>query len=109
VPATDADLNSYADAGDYDGMAMLVDAEGTVADGGDEEAITMGAAGAAGPTPSKHPASPGRRYSSVATFTLTEAATHVGVYVSGTLRRTAPLRTPVGPGTFPIVYGIAVR
>jgi hypothetical protein len=109
---TDTDRNAIADgAPDYDGVALFTDATGTVADGGALQAVTLGAAGAAGPGGSAHPATPGRRYTTAAvSFTLTEQATHFGWYVGATLHRVAPLRTPIGPGgPFPKVFAIQTR
>jgi hypothetical protein len=107
----DADLDTIADGTpDYDGIALLVDDTGTVADGGTKQSVTFGASGDAGTNPTQHPATVGRRYTTSASFTLAEQATHIGVYVGATLHRVAPLRTPLGPGgPFPIVYALQVR
>lgn len=109
--ATDTDRNAIADGlPAYDGIALLTDTAGTVADGGTLQAVTLVAAGDAGPNAGTNPATPGRRYSTpVRSFTLTEQATHIGVYVGATLSRVAPLRTPLGPGgPFPIVYAVQI-
>lgn len=107
----DTDRDAVADGiPDYDGIALLTDADGTVAAGGALQSVTLGDAGDAGPDPSSHPATPGRRYTSSVSFTLTEQATHIGVYVGVNLRRVAPLRSLLGPGgPFPVVYGVQVR
>lgn len=114
MSSIDADRNAYADAGDYDALALftadpLDTVDDVTAGGGDPVAVTMGAAGAAGPDPLSHPATPGRRYSTTAVFTLTESASWIGALVAGELRRSAKLRTPIGPGTFPVVFFAHVR
>ncbi len=109
---TDADRDAVADGvPDYDGVALFTDATGTVAGGGAVQSVTLGASGAAGPNPSQHPATPGRRYTTAAvSFTLTEAATHYGWFVGATLHRVAPLRTAIGPGgPFPRIFAVQAR
>lgn len=111
--ASDADLNAHAAAA-YDGMALHVtdpevDAGVTVADGGTKVSITMGTPGVAGPDSARHPATVGRTYSSEATFTLAEAAYYVSVWDGTTYMRRARLRSPIGPGTFPVVYALTAR
>ena len=109
--AIDADLNAAADGlPDYDGIELLTDAAGTVADGGAKQSVTFGAANVAGPSSTQQPAVVGRRYTTAASFTLTEQATHMGIYVGATRYRIAPLRTALGPGgPFPVVYSRQVR
>ena len=115
MSATDDDLNAIAASlEDYDAIGCYLldpmeehdEDDVVLAPGGDPVAITMGAAGAAGPEPSLHPATPGKPYSSVATFELTgdEPARYLGVFVGGELRRSVALKTPIGPGIFPVVY-----
>lgn len=110
-----ADLNAFAAAAeDFDQLYFYT------ADPGDDYtesqsagpfAISMGAAGAAGPSSSSQPATDGRTYAAAAAdAVLTEMCTHAGVRVAATGRfRSFRLpRGPMGPGTFPIVYGLAV-
>lgn len=112
--ATAADLNAYANAAEYDGMAAHYDDPDTdagiaVAPGGDKVAITMGVAGAAGVDPGRYPATPGRNYSTPAVFTLTGPARYVSLWVGTEYRRRAKLAGPIGPGTYPIVYALNAR
>lgn len=116
MSATDADRNGYA-AGAlvYDGLGLFLEdplqtIDDVTAPGGARQAITMGAVGAAGPDPTREPAAPGTVYSSQVTFTITgdEPARWQGLYVGTELRRTIPLKSPIGPGTFPFVSTITV-
>lgn len=116
MSATDADRNGYATgATAYTQMGLFLEdplqtAADVTAPGGAPKAITMHAVGAAGDNPSEHPATPGRVYSSSAVFTITgdEPARWLGLYVGGTLRRTVPLKSPIGPGAFPVVYAAVI-
>lgn len=110
-----ADLNAFAAAAqDFDELYFYTADPGTdytLNQSAGPFAVSMSAAGAAGPTPSAQPATDGRIYAdSAAVATLTEACTHAGVRVAATGRfRSFRLpRGPMGPGTFPIVYGLAV-
>lgn len=114
--ASPADLNAYAAvAQDYDAIAFHTADPGTsptafLAAGGGPYSLTVGDAGDAGPNPSAQPATDGRAYSSTVTATLTEPAEWVSLRSGGVVRRTFKrARGPLGPGTFPIVYGLAVR
>ena len=105
-----ADLNARADAvaALYDEVALLTsDAlDGSnVADGGTAQTVTYTAGGAAGPM-SEHAAIDGIAWSGVNAFTLTEAATHVGLLVGSVVYRTEALPSPVGPGVVPFVHGV---
>jgi len=107
---TAADLNLAADkmATMYTHVALLTSdalGGGNVAAGGAAQAVTYGAGGAAGPT-SDHAAIDGIAWSGVVTFTLTVAATHVGLIRGGVVHHTDPLPTSVGPGSVPFVHGI---
>lgn len=112
MASTDDDRNAYAaGALDYDEVGLYLEdpmtaTEDVTVPGGDPVAISMGAVGAAGPDPAQHPATPGRVYSSTAGFTITgdEPARWLGLFVGGVLRRSVPLKSPIGPGAFPIVY-----
>lgn len=113
MTATDADRNAYADAGDYDALALftadpLDTVDDVTAGGGSPVAVTMGLVGDPGPDPARHPAVVGRRYSSAAGFTLTESATWLGALVGGEVRRSVRLRTPIGPGVYPLVFAVTV-
>lgn len=116
MTATDADRNAYAEGAlGYDQLGLYLEdplqtVDDVTAPGGDPVAITMGAVGAVGPDASLHPATPGRVYSSVASFTITgdEPARWLGLYVAAELRRTVRLKSPIGPGVFPIVYAAIV-
>lgn len=113
MPATDDDLDAFTGS-DYDAMGLYLldpmqewdEDDVVLAPGGDPVAITMGVRGAAGPDAGQHPATPGKAYSSVATFDLTgeEPARWMGLFVDDVLRRSVPLKVPLGPGLFPIVY-----
>jgi hypothetical protein len=86
-----------------------LDAGATVAPGGAKVAISMGAGGVAGPDPARYPATPGRAYSSVATFTLTGPALYLSLWVGTQYHRRARLAGPIGPGTYPVVYALNAR
>lgn len=115
--ASPADLNAFASVAEtYDEIAFHTADPGTsltafLADGGGPYPLSMGTAGAAGPTPGAQPATDGRTYSDAAVVaTLNEAAGWVSVRSGGALRRVFRMpRGPIGPGTFPIVYGLAVK
>jgi hypothetical protein len=108
--ASPADLNAYA------AVAEVYDEIGwhTADPGSDPDAylvaavaLTMGTAGAAGP--GALPATDGRTYSGSASVVLDEPAEWVSLRVAGVVRRTFKRnRGPLGPGTFPVVYGLAV-
>lgn len=113
MSGTDADLNAYDGALDYDGHTLHTadpgDDGSNVAAGGSVVAVTMGAPGDAGPF-AQHVATPGRSYATAAvTYTLTEAATHGGFWSGGVFRRGYPLRTPVGPGDVVLTPAVQVR
>lgn len=114
MSSTENDLNAYDGALDYDGFSLHTADPGTdgasVAAGGEVQAIVMGALGAAGPSLSVHPATPGRSYgTAAAVFPLTEAATWAGLWVGAEFRKGYPLRMPVGPGTVSLVPAVQVR
>jgi hypothetical protein len=110
VPQTAADLNAGADA-----QAALYDEVGlytsddldvpTVADGGAPVAVSFSPAGDAGPTDDQG-AVDGIAWADINTFTLTEAATHFGLWTGAELRRLEPLPHPVGPGEIPFTFGL---
>lgn len=116
MSATDEDRDAYAvGALDYDEAGLyledpLATEDDVTAPGGDPVAITMGAVGAVGPDAGLHPATPGRVYSSKPSFTITgdDPARWLGLFVDGDLRRTVPLKSPIGPGTFPVVYAAII-
>lgn len=104
------DLNAAADkqAELYDEVVLLTAEDldlSNVADGGDPQSITYGAAGDEGPT-SDTPAVDGIAWSDVVPFTLGEPATFVGLLRSGVLHYTEALSSPVGPGSVPFIHGI---
>jgi hypothetical protein len=103
---TAADLNANADAiaALYDGVALFMDADGTtVAGGGDEQAITFLAGGVAR---SDYAGVDGIAWSNDVPFTLTDVATHFGLYSDSTLARVHPLPHSVGPGSVPFACGV---
>lgn len=115
--ASPADLNAYAAVAEgYDEIAFHTadpgaDPAAFLAAGGGPYALPMGTAAAAGPSGAQ-PATDGRTYSSTVSVTITEpgGASWVSVRSGGVVRRTfRRARGPLGPGTFPIVYGLAVR
>lgn len=111
MSGTDADLNTFAGAVDYDAHTLHTADPGTdgsnVAAGGESQAVTMGAAGAAGPS---GVSAPGRSYATEAlVYTLTEAATHGGFWSGGVFRRGYALRAPVGPGPVTLTPAVQVR
>lgn len=105
------DLNYKADrdADLYDEVAMLTSEglDGTnVAAGGDPLPLTYTAAGTEGPL-GEHPAVDGIAWSTVNSFDLDEAASHVGFLRGGVVHNTKPLPNGgVGPGPVPYVDGI---
>lgn len=110
-----ADLNAFAAAAeDFDELYFYTDDPGddyTENQSAGPFAISMGAAGAAGPSSSSQPATDGRTYATEpADAVLAEMCTHAGVRVSATgrFRSFRLARGPMGPGTFPVVYGLAV-
>lgn len=114
--ASPADLNAYAAvAQDYDEIAFHTEDPGTsltdfLADGGGPYALTMALAGEAGPTPSAQPATDGRTYADAPVMAvLNERAEWVSLRSGGVLRRVFRMpRGAIGPGTYPLVYGLAV-
>lgn len=100
---TSDDLNNGADAmaALYDGLALFTADPGVdgsnLAGGGDVQAITFSAGGVDGPSDDHAPID-GICWSSVMTATLTEVATHFGLFDGATFRRGEPLPHPVGPG-----------
>jgi hypothetical protein len=101
------DLNANADAiaALYAGVALFLDEAGTtVADGGAEQAVTFLAGGVAR---SDVAGVDGIAWSNDVPFTLTETATHFGLYFPGNvLARVHPLPHPVGPGSVPFACGV---
>jgi hypothetical protein len=111
VSATDDDLNAYDGALDYDGHTLHTADPGVtganIATGGELQAVTMGALGAAGPSPSRHPATPGRSYATAAlTFDLAEVATWQGFWAGGVFRKGYPLRAPIGSSSTTVTVSI---
>ena len=111
--ANDADLNARAGAVSYDEIRFHdADPAGdyTASVHAGPYAITMGTPGAAGPDPVAQPATPGVAYAtSAATAVLTVACGWASVRDtgSGAVRTFAFRRGPIGPGSFPVVYGYA--
>lgn len=112
--ASSADLNAYASvADDYDEISFHSDDPGASLTDylvAGPYSLSMNGAGVAGPNASQQPATDGRDYSDTVTAVLPSAASWAQIRVGGVARRTFALpRGPIGPGTFPIVYGLAVR
>lgn len=111
--ASPADLNAFAAVAEvYDELGAHTADPGADPDAylaGDPVALSMNPAGDAGPS-SAHPATDGRAYSGTASLVLTEPAEWFSLRVGGVVRRTFRRgRGPIGPGTFPVVYALAVR
>lgn len=105
-----ADLNLAAEkqAELYDEVVMLkVDSLdlADIASGGEAQAITYGAGGAAGPT-SETPAATGVAWSDLLTFDLTEVAHFAGFLRDDVIHYTEALESPKGPGEFGFIHGI---
>jgi hypothetical protein len=107
-------LNTLAQAADVlDGIVFHTadpagDAATNVADGGAEQAITAGVAGAAGASASE-PATPGRLWFSQVTVTTTDRVTHISLMSGGVWQFSEALRVPFGPGTVPFTYGFQAQ
>lgn len=111
--ANAADLNARAGAVSFDELRFHDADPGddyTVSVHAGPYAISLGAAGAAGPDSAAQPATDGRVYSDAASAVLTVACGWASVRdsVSGAVRIWQLRRGPIGPGTFPVVYGLAV-
>jgi hypothetical protein len=108
---TPADLNANADAiaSLYDGVALFTADPGVdgsnLAGGGDVQAVTFSAGGAAGAT-ADYAAVDGIAWSGLVSFTLTEKATHLGLYSGATFMRGEPLPAPLGPGDVLFAFGV---
>lgn len=109
-----ADLNAYASvAEDYDEIRPHTADPGSDPNAypaGDAVALPMRTASVAGPNVSAQPATDGRTYSDQVPVVFDVAGEWFSLRTGGVVRRTfRRARGPLGPGTFPIVYGLAVR